>query len=377
MIPLHKASIGALELAHVQQVMTSGQLAGNGRYTRHAESLLENTTGAPRVLLTSSCTHALEMAALLLGVQPGDEVICPSFTFMSTANAFVLRGARIVFVDIDPGSMCIDVAAVRAAITPRTVGIVPVHYAGACCDMDALMALAGAHRLWVVEDAAQAVRSTWRGRPLGSIGDLGAFSFHAGKVLTAGGEGGALLVNDAARIARAEILREKGTDRDRWLRGEVGRYQWQDLGSSWLVSELQAAFLCAQLERADELVDARRQLWQLYHAQLLPLEQAGLLRRPVVCDDVNHNGSGYFVHVDAAAGRDAVSARCCARGVEAVAHYTPLHASPAGRRFGDFQAEDFGTTRAAATLLRLPLWPGMAGDDVAFVVSVLASALAA
>ncbi|MFZ5723589.1 MAG: dTDP-4-amino-4,6-dideoxygalactose transaminase [Pseudomonadota bacterium] len=373
-IPFHRPSYSALEEEYVRRALASGKLHGAGEFTARAEAWLRRETGVADVLLTSSCTHALEMAALLLDVGPGDEVICPGYTFVSTASAFALRGARLVFVDIDPGTMSLDVDAVRAAISPATKGIVAVHYAGACGDLGALSALADAHGLWLVEDAAQGVRARWRGRALGSIGRLGACSFHATKNFTAAGEGGALLVNDPRLAARAEILRDKGTDRARFLRGEVDGYGWQALGSSYLMTEMQAAFLCAQFERADEIQAARLSVWRHYHEALAPLEAAGRLCRPRPADDVEHNAHTYFLRT---AHRDDLLAWCRARGVEVATHFVPLHETPAGRRYGEFRGEDRHTANGSAQLLRLPLWAGMQDAQVAQVIDTVRQFFAA
>lgn len=375
-IPFCRVDATGREAEYVAQAIAGGALRGGGAFTRRCEQLLGQRLGAP-VLLTSSCTHALEMAALLLDVRPGDEVICPSWTFASTANAFVLRGARIIFVDVEPGTLTLDLAAAEAAIGPRTVGVVPVHYAGFSCDMAALQALAMRHRLWVVEDAAQALGASTRGRPLGTWGSLGTFSFHETKNLTAGGEGGALVVNDPALLARAETIREKGTDRDRFVRGEVARYRWLEAGSSYLMSELQAAFLLAQLERAEAMQAQRCRRWDAYQQAFADHEQAGLLARPSPAPWALHNGHAWFLQLAEPAQRDALLAWCAERGVQLSTHYEPLHASPAGRRVGEVRGGMASTDRAASVLLRLPLWSGMDDSQSARVIAAVRDFLAA
>lgn len=371
MTPFSRVDVSDLESAYVRQALASGSLRGGGAFARRCEQSLSASLGGARVLLTSSCTHALEMAAMLLAVQPGDEVICPSWTFASTANAFVLRGARIVFVDVEPATMTLDLAAVAAAITPRTVGVVPVHYAGFSCDMVALTALAARHRLWVVEDAAQALHATAHGRPLGTFGALGTFSFHETKNLTSGGEGGALVINDPALVARAELIREKGTDRDRYVRGEVSRYHWLEAGSSYLMSELQAAFLLAQLERADAIHASRHQAWAYYQQAFGARDRAGLIARPAPPDWLTHNAHIWFLRLLEPARRDPLLAWCRDRGIQLATHYEPLHVSPAGRRFGEFRGNAGGTLAGSESLVRLPLWSGMEAARLEHVVAVI------
>lgn len=349
-------------------------MAGNGLFTRRCHRWLEEHSGSRRALLTHSCTAALEMAALLLDLEPGDEVIMPSYTFVSTANAFVLRGARPVFVDIRPDTLNLDESLIEAAITPRTRAVVPVHYAGVGCAMDVINAVAARHGLRVVEDAAQAIMSTWRGKPLGALGDLGTFSFHETKNVHCG-EGGALLVNDPALAGRAEILRDKGTDRSRFDRGEVDRYTWQDLGSSFLPSEISAAFLLAQLEEAETLTARRLATWQRYHIALAELEQEGRLRRPVVPEDCGHNAHMYYILV-APAVRGEVIRQLRSQDIHTVFHYVPLHLSPAGQRLGRAGGDLAVTCRSAASLIRLPLWIGMMPSDVDRVVTALTDVMA-
>lgn len=370
-IPFGKVDVSARELALVRDAIESGSLRGGGRYTQRCEAELSRRLSGNPVLLTSSCTHALEMAAMLMDVQPGDEVICPSWTFASTANAFILRGARMVFVDVEPSTMTLDLSLVSAAISQRTVGIVPVHYAGFSCDMQALGALASRHGLWVVEDAAQALHATAYGRPLGTFGALGAFSFHETKNLTAAGEGGALVINDTALIARAEAIREKGTDRNRYLRGEVSRYRWVEMGSSYLASELQAAFLIAQLDRSAGIHAARHMAWSFYQQAFAGVEQGGLLARPVPPPWSAHNAHAWFLRLIDSSIREELIAWCHAHGVQVATHYEPLHSSPAGRRHGELRGVSVGTEVGARALLRLPLWSGISPGQLDSVVTTV------
>jgi dTDP-4-amino-4,6-dideoxygalactose transaminase len=367
-IPFTRIPVSRRELEYLQEVLDARQLGGAGSFTRRCERWLEETVGSPRVLLTHSCTGALEAAAILANVGPGDEVIMPSFTFASTANAFVLRGAVPVFVDIDPQTFNIDPQLVAANVTPRTRAVVPVHYAGNSCDMDAILRIARERDLIVIEDAAQALLSTWRDRPLGSLGSLGALSFHQTKNVSAG-EAGALLINDRELIERAEIVCEKGTNRARFFRGEVDRYTWIDTGSSYRPSELIAAFLLAQLEEAEATTVRRQQVWDRYHAALEPMETSGDLRRPAI----RGNAHIYPILLASAEERDAALARFRARGIGAVFHYVPLHSAPAGLRFGRTPAPLPVTDHVSTHLLRLPLWPGMSEADVDRVVDELRS----
>lgn len=363
------------ELGYIGEAQRNGIMAGNGLFTARCHRWLETYSGSRRALLTHSCTAALEMAALLLDLEPGDEVIMPSYTFVSTANAFVLRGARPVFVDIRPDTLNLDERLIEAAITPRTRAIVPVHYAGVACAMDTITAVAARHGLRVVEDAAQAILATWRGRPLGALGDLGAYSFHETKNVHCG-EGGALLVNDPALAARAEVLRDKGTDRSRFERGEVDRYTWQDLGSSFLPSEISAAFLLAQLEEAEALTARRLELWRHYHGALAELEAGGSLRRPIVPADCGHNAHMYYILVADRTARTRVIEQLREHNIHSVFHYVPLHLSPAGRRLARAVGDLPVTCRYADRLIRLPLWIGMTSSDVERVAEALAIIMA-
>src|SRR5258705_8712217 len=370
-IPFNKPHVTGRELDYIHQAVQNRHLSGNGAFTRQCQAWLEARVGCPRALLTHSCTAALEMAALLAEIGPGDEVIMPSFTFVSTANAFVLRGVRPVFVDVRPDTLNLDESKVEAAITPRTRAIVPVHYAGVACEMDALCAIAARHALFVVEDAAQGAMATYKGRPLGSIGHAAALSFHETKNVIAG-EGGALLVNHPAWAERAEILWEKGTNRTRFARGEVDKYTWIDLGSSYLPSEISAAFLWAQLEQATAITDRRLALWGLYYEALAPFETRGLLRRGIVPEECVHNAHMCYVLVSDPPQRARLLSTFAERGINAISHYVPLHSAPAGRRFGRVSGSLDVTERVAAQLVRLPLGVDMTADDVSAVVEGIA-----
>jgi dTDP-4-amino-4,6-dideoxygalactose transaminase len=358
----------------VCEALASGQTGGNGPFAARCERLLTELTGTRRVLLTHSCTGALEIAALLAEVGPGDEIILPSFTFVSTANAFVLRGATPVFVDVRPDTLMLDEVAVAEAITPATRAVVPVHYAGGAGELGAIAAVAERHGLMVIEDAAQGVGAAWEGRSLGSLGALGTLSFHETKNVSCG-EGGALLINDERLIERAEVLQEKGTNRTRFARGEVGHYTWIDLGSSYLMSDVTAALLLGQLERLDAITAARLKIWNAYHAALEPLEAAGLVRRPRFSAGSRHNGHLYYLLLGDRDRRDGVIAHLRAQGIHAYFHYVPLHSSPAGRRFGRPHGELSTTDAVASGLVRLPLWVGMTETDVDRVATAVAEAL--
>lgn len=371
-IDLTRPDLSGRELAYLQACLGSRRMSGDGPFTLKCHERLAREYGAP-VLLTHSCTAALEMAAMLL-VGPGDEVIMPSFTFVSTANAFVLRGATPVFVDIRPDTLNIDERLIEAAVGPRTRAIVPVHYAGVACDMDAVMEIARRHGIAVIEDAAQGYLARWKGKPLGSFGSCGALSFHETKNVVSG-EGGLLIVNDPALDRRAHIVREKGTNRTEFLRGEVDKYEWLDIGSSYLPSDLVAAVLLAQLEDAQDITARRLALWHRYHALLEPLEKAGQLTRPTVPAEAEHNAHIYYVLFPSEAQRDVARARLRAAGIQASTHYVPLHSAPAGLRFGRVCGPMTVTDRAAATMLRLPLHGGLTMDEVEAVAGVLAQAL--
>ena len=354
----NRPTIAGNELDYIQQAVANAHTAGDGNFTRRCHAWLEARLGAPKALLTHSCTAALEMAALLFELGPGDEVIMPSFTFVSTANAVALRGATPVFVDIRPDTLNLDEELIEAAITPRTKAIFVVHYAGVGCAMDRIMDVAERHKLLVAEDAAQGLMSRFQGQPLGAIGHLGAISFHETKNVISG-EGGALVINDDRFSGRAEIIREKGTNRSSFFRGEVEKYTWVDIGSSYLPSDIVAAFLFAQLEHADRLLVERRNLWERYHVGLEPLERRGLCRRPIVPADCEHNAHLYYLLLPDPAARSALIAKLKSTGIEAPFHYVPLHDAPAGTRFARTSGILRHTEDVARRLVRLPLWYGM------------------
>jgi dTDP-4-amino-4,6-dideoxygalactose transaminase len=368
-IPFNRPFIVGKELYYMAQAVQGGHLAGDGPFTRRCNAWMEERFHARKVLLTHSCTAALEMAALLAEVGPGDEVILPSYTFVSTANAFVLRGATIRFVDIRPDTLNMDESRIEAAMTPNTRAIVPVHYAGVACDMDAIMAIAAEHNLLVIEDAAQGVNATYRGRHLGTLGHLGCYSFHETKNFISG-EGGAIVINDPRLVERAEIVREKGTNRAKFFRGEVDKYTWVDIGSSYLPSELIAAFLYAQLEQADDITRQRRAIHQRYAAGLQPLADAGHLHLPPPLGE-GHNAHMFYVITDSAAARTRLLEHLRQRGIHAVFHYVPLHTSPMGRRYG-YKPGDLPVTEdLAERLIRLPCYYGLSEDDQARVIDAL------
>ncbi len=369
-IPFNKPYMTGKELWYIARAHHEGWLAGDGGFTRRCNAWLEARTGAAKALLTHSCTAALEMAALLADIQPGDEVIMPSYTFVSTANAFVLRGAVPVFVDIRPDTLNLDERLIEGAITERTRAIVPVHYAGVGCEMDAIMTIAREHNLLVIEDAAQGVMASYKGRPLGSIGHMGTLSFHETKNVISG-EGGALLVNDPRFAERAEIIREKGTNRSQFFRGQVDKYTWVDLGSSYLPSELIAAFLWAQMEEADSITRQRVGLWNTYDQWLKEPEAAGLLRRPVIPAHCAHNAHMYYVLLPDLATRTAFIAHLKSLGIHPVFHYVPLHSAPAGRRFGRAHGPMTVTENVADRLVRLPIWIGLEEQHAEVIRSIL------
>lgn len=373
-IPFNRPYMTGKELYYIAEAHFNGALAGDGPFTRRCHAWLKERTGCSKALLTHSCTAALEMTALLLDIQPGDEIIMPSYTFVSTANAFVLRGGIPVFVDIRDDTLNLDERLIEPAITPRTKAIVPVHYAGVACEMDTIMSIARQHDLKVVEDAAQGVMASYKGRALGSIGDLGAYSFHETKNVTSG-EGGALLVNDQNLAQRAEIIREKGTDRSRFFRGEVDKYTWQEVGSSFLPGELSAAFLWAQLEEADRITKERLVSWQRYHELMESLERQGLLRRPIVPADCQHNAHMYYVLLPPEIDRQKVLSELKENDIFSVFHYIPLHSAPAGQRYGRVHGELGNTVRQSERLVRLPLWIGLSPEQQARIVEMLWNAL--
>jgi dTDP-4-amino-4,6-dideoxygalactose transaminase len=373
-IPFNLPYATGKELIHVAEAQRNHHLSGDGPFTKLCHQWIERQTGCVRALLTHSCTSALDLAALLLDLKPGDEVIMPSYTFVSTANAFVLRGAVPVFVDIREDTLNLDEKLIESAITPRTRAIVPVHYAGVACEMDSIIAIAKRHNLRIVEDAAQGIMANYKGRALGAIGDLGSFSFHETKNIHSG-EGGSLLVSDRNLVLRAEIMREKGTDRGRFFRGEVDKYTWQDVGSSFLPNEITAAFLWAQLEEAEQITRERITIWQRYHEFLDPLEQQGLLRRPIVPAECQHNGHLYYLLLSPEIDRPTVLGYLKKNGINAVFHYVPLHSSPAGLRFGRAHGDLARTTSLSHRLVRLPIWIGLSEHQQQRVCEVLAAIL--
>ncbi|MGP6487760.1 dTDP-4-amino-4,6-dideoxygalactose transaminase [Duffyella gerundensis] len=373
MIPFNAPPVVGTEIDYMRSAMSSGKLCGDGGFTRRCQQWMEQRFGCSRALLTPSCTASLEMAALLIDIQPGDEVIMPSYTFVSTANAFVLRGATIVFVDVRPDTMNMDERLIEAAITPQTRAIVPVHYAGVVCEMDAIMALAEKYQLYVIEDAAQAVMSTYKGRAAGSIGHIGCFSFHETKNYTAGGEGGATLINDKALVDRAEIIREKGTNRSQFFRGQVDKYTWRDIGSSYLMADLQAAYLWAQLEQANQINAQRLKLWQRYYVALQPIAASGRIELPALPASAEHNAHMFYIKLHDSDARSELIGWLKEADILAVFHYIPLHSSPAGLRFGRFSGEDRFTTRESERLLRMPLFYNLSDNNQGTVINSLLS----
>lgn len=354
------------EMENVKKAVESMHICGDGAFTRKCSEYLERTTGTAKCLLTTSCTHALEMAALLCDLKEGDEVILPSYTFVSTADAFVLRGARAVFVDIRPDTMNIDENLIEDAVTDRTKAIFVVHYAGVACEMDKIMEIAGKHHLMVVEDAAQAMMCTYKGRPLGTIGDFGCYSFHETKNFSMG-EGGALLIRDSGHIEDAEILREKGTDRSKYFRGQVDKYRWMNYGSSYLPSELNAAYLSAQLDAADEINQSRIARWNQYYELLAPIAEEGKIELPHVPDHCVHNGHMFYIKTKDLAERSRLIDFLKENDILAVFHYVPLHSAPAGIKFGRFHGEDVYTTRESERLLRLPMFYQLTEEQVEYI----------
>ncbi len=370
MIPFNVPPCTGDELEYIGQAIASRKICGDGEFTKKCSRWLEDRFNAQKVLLTTSGTTALDMAALLCELQPGDEVILPSFTFSSTATAFVLAGARLVFVDIRPDTMNIDETKIEAAITDKTRVIVPVHYAGVACEMDTIMDIARRHGLKVVEDAAQGVMSTYKGRPLGTIGDMGCFSFHETKNYSMG-EGGAIVINRPEYNERAEILREKGTNRSKFFRGQVDKYTWVDFGDSYLPSELNAAYLWAQLMKADEINEDRLRTWNEYWKALLPLAQAGKLELPTIPEGCVHNAHMFYIKAKNLEERTALIKHLKERDILAVFHYVPLHSAPAGLKFGRFAGEDVYTTAESDRLLRLPMYFGLTGEDRQAVINAV------
>lgn len=354
-IPFGKVSTTDLEEKYVLEALRSSFISGDRSYTKKCHKWLETWSGSSKALLTTSGTHALEMSALLLNIQPGDEVIMPSFTFSSTATSFVLRGAQLVFVDVHPETLNMDERCLEAALTPKTRAIVPVHYAGVACDMDPILELGRHKKVAIVEDAAQALMSTYKGRPLGSLGNMGCLSFHETKNISCG-EGGALLINDKEVAFRAEIIREKGTNRSQFFRGDIDKYTWTDLGSSYLPSDLLAALLLAQLERAEEITARRLAIWDFYNESFADLEKLNFCKRPLLPAYARGNGHIFYLRMKSPEERDGLIRYLRESGISAVFHYVPLHSSPAGQKFGKFVGEDKHTTRESDRLVRLPLF---------------------
>ena len=366
-IDFNRPAIVGKELEYIKDAVDQGMLCGDGKYTKLCSSWMKERFHVNQVFLTTSCTHALEMAAYLCDIHPGDEVIMPSYTFVSTADAFVLRGAKIVFVDIRPDTMNIDEKLIEQAVTEKTKAIVPVHYAGVACEMDTIMEIARKYDLKVVEDAAQGVEAYYHGKALGTIGDFGCYSFHETKNYTMG-EGGALVFQDNSFQEKAEILREKGTDRSKFFRGQVDKYRWIDYGSSYLPSEMNAAYLYAQLEECEKINRKRHQIYDYYHRHLAPLEEAGLIERPFVPEGIEHNSHMYYIKVKDLETRTGLIAYLKENGIYSAFHYVPLHSSPAGMKFGRFSGEDVYTTRESERLVRLPMFYNLPMSDVEYIV---------
>ena len=358
------------EEKYILEAIEQQKICGDGIFCKKCSEWIEKKTEVKKALLTTSCTHATELAALLIDIKPGDEVIMPSYTFVSTADAFVLRGAKAVFVDIRPDTMNIDEKQIENAITSKTKAIVPVHYAGVSCEMDTIMDIAKKYQLYVVEDAAQGVMSTYKGRYLGTIGDLGCYSFHETKNYSMG-EGGALLIRDSKNIELAEIIREKGTDRSKFFRGQVDKYTWREAGSSYLPSELNAAYLWAQLEQAQKIYDDRMSSWNMYNKMLQPLKDKGLIELPHVPEECKHNAHMYYIKARDLEERTSLIEFLKQHDIGAVFHYIPLHTSPAGMKYGEFRGEDVYTTKESSRLIRLPLYYGLKEREIEKVVETI------
>lgn len=370
MIPFNVPNVTGNEEKYIKEAIRNRHLSGGGPFTKKCQGWLRENMESEAVFLTHSCTAALEMSSVLADIGPGDEVIMPSYTFVSTANAFVMRGAIPVFVDIRPDTLNIDDGLIEAAITERTKAVVPVHYAGIGCEMDAIMEVANRHDLIVIEDAAHAGLAYYKGRSLGSIGQLGTISFHETKNIISG-EGGAIMVNDSAFIERAEIVREKGTNRSKFLNGQIDKYSWVDVGSSYLPSEIMAAFLWAQFEDAESITSRRLHVWEMYHSLLADAEAKGYLRRPIVPEYCKHNAHLYYVLVKDLVTRTALIKHLASLSVDAVFHYVPLHSSPAGRKYGRANGELPVSVNTSERVLRLPLWVGLDDKEVSKVVSFI------
>lgn len=368
MISFNVPPVVGTEVKYMQKAIENHKICGDGEFTKKVSDWLEKKTGTSKVLLTTSCTHATEMAAILANIQPGDEVIMPSYTFVSTADAFVIRGAKAVFVDIRPDTMNIDENLIEAAVTERTKAIVPVHYAGVSCEMDTICDIARRHNLVVIEDAAQGVMSTYKGKALGTIGDFGCYSFHETKNYSMG-EGGALLIKDPVNIDKAEIIREKGTDRSKFFRGQIDKYTWVDAGSSYLPSDLNAAYLWAQLEVADEIYNDRMNTWNKYYEELKELENEGYINLPFIPKGCVHNAHMFYIKVKDLNERQRLIGYLKEKDIMAVFHYIPLHSAPAGKKYGTFFGEDKYTTKESERILRLPLYYGLSEEKTEKVIT--------
>lgn len=370
MISFNKPPYVGEEIKYIEEAVKAQKICGDGQFTKKCNKWFEDKTGAAKVLLTTSCTHATELAALLLDIQPGDEVIMPAYTFVSTADAFVLRGATAVFVDINPKTMNIDENLIEDAITEKTKAIVPVHYAGVSCEMDKIMEIAKKHNLYVVEDAAQGVMSTYKGKALGTIGDYGCYSFHETKNYSMG-EGGALLIRNGKNAELAEIIREKGTNRSKFFRGQIDKYTWVEAGSSYLPSDMNAAYLWAQLQKADEINENRLQSWNRYYEGLKDLKEAGKIELPYVPEYCEHNAHMFYIKAKDLEERSALISYLKENGVTAVFHYIPLHTAPAGKEYGRFHGEDKYTTKESERIIRLPMYYELDEQDAKKVMDLI------
>ena len=370
MISFNKPPYVGEEIKYIEEAVKAQKICGDGQFTKKCNKWFEDKTGAAKVLLTTSCTHATELAALLLDIQPGGEVIMPAYTFVSTADAFVLRGATAVFVDINPKTMNIDENLIEDAITEKTKAIVPVHYAGVSCEMDKIMEIAKKHNLYVVEDAAQGVMSTYKGKALGTIGDYGCYSFHETKNYSMG-EGGALLIRDGKNAELAEIIREKGTNRSKFFRGQIDKYTWVEAGSSYLPSDMNAAYLWAQLQKADEINENRLQSWNRYYEGLKDLEEAGKIELPYIPEYCEHNAHMFYIKAKDLEERSALISYLKENGVTAVFHYIPLHTAPAGKEYGRFHGEDKYTTKESERIIRLPMYYELDEQDAKKVMDLI------
>lgn len=371
MIPFNMPCVTGNEKQHILTSISSEQISGDGEFTQKCHAWFEKTLPCRKALLTTSCTHALEMAAMLINIQEGDEVIMPSYTFVSTANAFVLRGAKIIFVDIRPDTMNIDETLIEVAITNKTKAIVPVHYAGVACEMDTIMDIATKHNLYVIEDAAQGMMSTYKGQALGTIGHLGTFSFHETKNYTSGGEGGLLIINDEQFITQAEIIREKGTNRSQFFRGMVDKYSWVNIGSSYLMNDLSAAYLWGQLERAKDIHEKRLKDWYTYYSHLEVLKDAQHIELSTLPSECTHNGHMFYIKVKDLTQRTRLIDYMKENNIYAVFHYVPLHSAPAGLKFGYFMGEDIYTTQESERLIRLPMYYGLRNNDIQMIIETI------